>query len=176
MAQPTGTAGSQLVAHFGEVGAAICALLSNAETASDVAGIPADALTVLVTSLLSSGGAAASAATVLTGHVDAGSGRATGTLVAGKYTCTRRFLEVEGGLSQRSATAMVARARDLRRDFTSVAGPWLGGRLSCDAVDTMPARRRRAGPGWTTGVFGREDAAWVGLCWGGAEPQDPARV
>jgi hypothetical protein len=31
-------------------------------------------------------------------------------------------------------------------------------------------------PYWTTGVFGRECDHWVWLYWGGAEPQNPARV
>jgi hypothetical protein len=41
--------------------------------------------------------------------------------------------------------------------------------VSRDGVDDLV-------PYWTSGVFGRENDGWVWLHWGGAEPQDPARV
>jgi hypothetical protein len=50
----------------------------------------------------------------VTGLVDATAGRGTGCLIAGRYASTRRFLEVEAGMSQHPASATIARARDLR--------------------------------------------------------------
>jgi hypothetical protein len=137
VAQASGSTASRLVAlveRFGELGAEIAVMLRDPSTASDVAGLPVDSLSSLVASLLSSGDSASAVATVLTGHLDSRTGRATGELVGGRYASTHRFLEVEGGLSKQRATAMVARARDLRLDFAVLSEPWLEGRISGDAV------------------------------------------
>ena len=135
LAQPTGTSGSQfaaLVAHFAEVGEVIRARM--ADPSFDLAGFPVDSLSEFVTTLLAAGESASAAATVLVGQVDAGTGPGTGLLVEGRYASTRRFLEVEGGLSQASASAMVARARDLRVDYACLGEPWLTGAVTGDAV------------------------------------------
>jgi hypothetical protein len=137
VAQTSGSTGSRLVAlveRFGELGAEIAAMLRDPAAASDTAGLPVDSLASLVASLLSTGDSASAVATVLAGHLDSRTGRATGVLVAGRYASTHRFLEVEGGLSKQRAIAMVARARDLREDYSLLAEPWLEGRISGDAV------------------------------------------
>ena len=137
VAQQNGTTGSQLaalVAHFAELGAEICEKLRDPSAAADIAAIPADALAGFVGTLASAVDSGTAAMTVVTGHVDAATGPGAGQLVAGRHASVRRFLEVECGLSRRSATALVARARDLRGDYAAVADPWLGGTLSSDAV------------------------------------------
>ena len=137
VAQTSGSTGSRLVAlaeRFGELGAELAEMLRDPSTASDAADLPADSLAGLVASLLSTGDLASAVATVLAGHLDSRTGRSAGVLVAGKYASTHRFLEVDGGLSKQRATAMVARARDLRGDFAPLAEPWLEGRISGDAV------------------------------------------
>ena len=137
VAQTSGSTGSRLVAlveRFGELGAEIAAMLRDPAAASDTAGLPVDSLASLVASLLSTGDSASAVATVLAGHLDSRTGRATGVLVAGRYASTHRFLEVEGGLSKQRAIAMVARARDLRDGFAVLSEPWLEGRISGDAV------------------------------------------
>ena len=124
LAQAGESTGPRLVAlveRFGELGAEIAAMMR--DPASDVAGIPVDSLADLVASLLSSGDSASAVATVLAGQLDSRTGRATGVRVSGRYASTHRFLEVEGGLSKQKATAMVARARDLRDDFAVLSEP-----------------------------------------------------
>jgi hypothetical protein len=145
LAQPTGTSGLQfaaLVAHFAEVGEVIRARM--ADPSFDLAGFPVDSLSEFVTTLLAAGESASAAATVLVGQVDAGTGPGTGLLVEGRYASTRRFLEVEGGLSQASASAMVARARDLREDYACLGEPWLTGAVTGDAVREVTTGVRRA--------------------------------
>jgi hypothetical protein len=64
--------------------------------------------------------------------------------VGGKYASIRRFLEVEAGLSEHGARAVVGRASDLRDDYASVADAWLAGEVSGDAVREMTLGIRRA--------------------------------
>ena len=137
VAQPTRSAGSRLavlVEHFGELATSVGAMLADPELAAEVSAIPADALAGLVTSLASTVSVGTAALTVVTGQVDATSGRATGALIAGRYASTSRFLQVEAGMSKHSASAAIARARDLRGDYSPVAAHWLTGRVSTDAV------------------------------------------
>jgi hypothetical protein len=97
-----------------------------------------------VSTLSDSVNAGTAAMTVLTGQVDAGTGPGTGMLVGGKYASTRRFLEVECGMSKQSASATVARARDLRGDYAVVEQPWLEGAVSSDAVREITVGVRSA--------------------------------
>ena len=130
-----------LVAHSLEVNAEIAELLADPAVAAELAALSAtagDGPADHVTTLLASADRACASATVLTGYVDAAGGRSTGTLIAGTYASTTRFLEVEGGPSQKSASAMVARARD-RGDGRGRAvrdpAPAAGDRSRwCDAV------------------------------------------
>ncbi len=144
---PTGTSGSRLaalVASSQQVHQQIADLLADPSLAAEIATVPADAVAGFVTALLSSIDTATAATTVLVGHVDAGTGPGTGLLVDGKYASTRRFLEVEGGMSQKSASAMVARARDLRGDYAVLAEPWLTGAVTSDAVRVITTGVRSA--------------------------------
>jgi hypothetical protein len=144
---PTRSAGSRLAAlvgHMGELGAEVAALLADPETAAEIAALPGDALAGFVTSLASMVDAGTAALTVVTGHVDAGGGRGSGCLIAGRYASTSRFLQVETGMSKQTASATIARARDLRGDYSVLAEPWLSGRVSSDAVREMTVGVRDA--------------------------------
>jgi hypothetical protein len=144
---PTGSAGSRLAAlvgHLGELGAEVTALLADPETAAEIAALPGDALAGFVTSLASTVNAGTAALTVVTGHVDAGGGRGSGCLIAGRYASTSRFLQVETGMSKQTASATIARARDLRGDYSVLTEPWLTGRVSSDAVREMTVGVRDA--------------------------------
>jgi hypothetical protein len=144
---PTRSTGSRLAAlvgHFGELGAEVAAMLADPEMAAEIAGLPGDALAGFVTSLASTVDAGTAAMTVVTGHVDAGSGRGSGFLIAGKYASMSRFLQVEAGMSTQTASAMIARARDLRGDYAVLVEPWLAGRVSGDAVREMTVGVRGA--------------------------------
>ena len=137
MATATGTTGARLaalVAHSHEVNAEIAELLADLSLTADVAAIPAASLAAFVSTMSASVNAGTAAMTVLTGQVDAGTGPSTGMLVGGKYASTRRFLEVECGMSKQTASATVARARDLRGEYAVVERPWLEGAISTDAV------------------------------------------
>ena len=137
LAQPTGALGADLaalVAHHAELGEQIAAKLADPATAAAIAALPGESLAGFVTTLSAAVGSGTAAMTVLTGVVDAGTGPGTGLLVGGRYASTRRFLEVECGMSKQTASATVARARDLRGDYAVVEAPWLTGRLSSDAV------------------------------------------
>ena len=147
VAQPTGTTGSRLaalVAHTHEVNAEIAALLADPALASDVTGIPMDSRAGFVATMSASLSAGTAVMTVLTGQVDAGTGPGTGLLVGGRYASTRRFLEVECGMSKQSAAATVARARDLRGEYAVVERPWLDGAVSGDAVREITVGVRSA--------------------------------
>jgi hypothetical protein len=144
---PTGSAGSRLAAlvgHLGELGAEVTALLADPETAAEIAALPGDALSGFVTSLASTVNAGTAALTVVTGHVDAGGGRGSGCLIAGRYASMSRFLQVETGMSKQTASATIARARDLRGDYSVLTEPWLTGRVSSDAVREMTVGVRDA--------------------------------
>jgi hypothetical protein len=133
----TGSTGSRLaglVERFGELGAEVAAMLADPALAAEIAALPADSLAGFVTSLASTVSAGTASLTVVTGAVDAAAGRSAGALLAGTYASTSRFLQVEAGMSRRTASATIARARDLRGDYAVVAEPWLTGRVSTDAV------------------------------------------
>jgi hypothetical protein len=133
-----------LVAHAHEVNAEIAELLADPSLALDVAAMPVESLAGFVATLAASVGVGTAAMTVLTGQVDAGTGPGTGLLVGGRYASTRRFLEVECGMSKQTASATVARARDLRGEYALVEGPWLAGAISGDAVREITVGVRSA--------------------------------
>ena len=117
LVQPTGTSGTRLaalVALSQRVNEEIAEIVGDPSLTTEISALPADSLSGFVRILLASVDTASAATTVLLGHVDSGTGRGTGQLVDGRYASTRRFLEVEGRLSAKAASAMVARARDLR--------------------------------------------------------------
>ena len=137
LAQQTGALGADLaalVAHFAEVGEQITSKLADPATAEAIAALPTESLAGFVVTLSAAAGSGTAAMTVLTGAVDAATGPGTGLLVGGKYASTRRFLEVECGMSKQTASAVVARARDLRGDYAVVERPWLEGAISSDAA------------------------------------------
>jgi hypothetical protein len=147
VAQPTGTTGADLAAlvtHLAELGAEVCAKLADPALAGDIAGIPTESLAGFVSMLCQAEDYASAAATVLVGQVDAGIGPGTGMLVGGKYASTRRFLEVECGMSKQSASTTLARARDLRDEYAVVQRPWLDGAVSSDAVREITVGVRSA--------------------------------
>jgi hypothetical protein len=134
-----------LVAHQGEVGDLIAALLRDPSVGGsaegertadgvDLGALLADLAAELTTALLAVADRATAAATVLAGHVAASTGSGTGTLIAGTYASPRRWLEVEAGLAPASAKAVLARARDLREHAPIVQDAWLAGDVSGDAV------------------------------------------
>jgi hypothetical protein len=133
-----------LSAHSLEVSAEIAAMLADPDVLAELAAIPGDALPEHVVTLLASADRATASATVLTGTVEATSGRSAGKLIAGRYASTSRFLEVEAGLSAASARAIVGRARDLREDFSCVTERWLTGAVSGDAVREVTVGVRTA--------------------------------
>ena len=101
-----------LIAHTRELTEAITADLTDPDAPADLAALHVDAVAAQLRDLLTVADQARAAAAVLTGVVDrAVSGR---ELIEGTYASTKRFLEVEAGLSSRSATSLAARARDLR--------------------------------------------------------------
>jgi hypothetical protein len=135
---------SVLVAHALEVSETLTAVLADPEFAGELGGVPADALASLATSLHVASDRSAAAATVVTGQLQVATVSAAGRLVGGKYASVRRFLEVEAGLSEHAARAVVGRACDLRDDYASVADAWLAGDVSGDAVREMTLGIRRA--------------------------------
>jgi hypothetical protein len=144
---PAGSVGSRLAAlveHMNELGAEVTSILADPGTAAEIAGLPGDALAGFVTSLASTVDAGTAAMPVVTGHVDAAGGRGSGCLIAGRYASMSRFLQVEAGMSKQSASAMIARARDLRGDYAVLVEPWLAGRVSGDAVREMTVGVRSA--------------------------------
>ena len=144
-----------LIGHAHELGERIAADLLDADAQSVLTGVRADDAAAHVRDLLALADRARAAAAVLTGVVDdATSAR---QLIEGGYASTARFLQVEAGMSARSATAFTARARDLR-DAARAGDPrlrseWLSGAISDDkvreltlgvraAVRHLPAARR----------------------------------
>ena len=78
--QPSATTASRfaaMVEDFGELGARISGMLADPESASELAGVPGDAVAGFVTSLAGSASAATASMTVLTGqlHATGGGGR-----------------------------------------------------------------------------------------------------
>ncbi len=135
-----------LIEHTRELTDSINAELTDPDAAVDLAAVHVDAVTAQLRDLLTVADQARAAAAVLTGVVDrAVSGR---ELIEGTYASTKRFLEVEAGLSPRSATALAARARDLR-DAADHGDPrlryaWLSGALSDDKVRELTLGIRAA--------------------------------
>jgi hypothetical protein len=125
-----------LIAHTRELSEAITADLLDPDAPADLTALHVDAVAAQLRDLLTVADQARAAAAVLTGVVDlAVAGR---ELIEGTYASTKRFLEVEAGLAPRSATALAARARDLR-DAADGGDPrlryaWLAGALSDDKV------------------------------------------
>ncbi len=135
-----------LIEHGRDITEAVTADLLEPDAIVDLAGLPVDAVAAQLRDLLTVADQARAAAAVLTGVVDrAVSGR---ELIEGTYASTKRFLEVEAGLSSRSATALAARARDLR-DAADHGDPrlryaWLSGALSDDKVRELTLGIRAA--------------------------------
>ena len=120
-----------LIDHSAQVHEELASLLADVDAVAQVAGVPGDALAAQVTALLASLDRGSAVATTLAGRVDATQGRATGSLIGGRFASSRRWLEVEARVSAGSAGAVLARARDLREDYPSVAQAWLAGEVSC---------------------------------------------
>ncbi len=135
-----------LIAHTRELTDAITADLTDPDAPADLAALHVDAVAAQLRDLLAVADQARAAAAVLTGVVDrAVSGR---ELIEGTYASTKRFFEVEAGLAPRSATALAARARDLR-DAADHGDPrlrygWLSGALSDDKVRELTLGIRAA--------------------------------
>jgi len=140
----TGADLALLVGHFQELADAISTRVG--QSVGELPALPTDAVAGQLRVLIGVADQARAAAAVLTGVVDrAVSGR---ELIEGTYASTKRFLEVEAGLSPRSATALAARARDLR-DAADHGDPrlryaWLSGALSDDKVRELTLGIRAA--------------------------------
>jgi hypothetical protein len=144
MPRVTASSFSVLVAHVLEVSETLTAVLADPAFAGELGSVPADALASLATSLHVASDRSTAAATVVTGQLQVATVSTAGRLVGGKYASIRRFLEVEAGLSEHAARAVVGRASDLRDDYACVAEAWLAGEVSGDAVREMTLGIRRA--------------------------------
>ncbi len=102
--------------------------------ALDLGGVPVDLLAALSTRLLRAADRATAVATVTVGQVLTVAGPGTSTLIAGRYASGRRWLEQEAGLAPSTATAVIARAKDLREHSEPVRVEWLAGGVSGDSV------------------------------------------
>ena len=139
----TGADLALLVEHFGELADTIATRVG--QSVGELPALPTDAVASQLRVLIGVADQARAAA-VVTGVVDrAVSGR---ELIEGTYASTKRFLEIEAGLSPLSATALAARARDLR-DAADNGDPrlryaWLSGALSDDKVRELTLGIRAA--------------------------------
>ena len=102
--------------------------------ALDLGGVPVDLLASLSTRLLRAADRATAVATVTVGQVLTVAGPGTSTLIAGRYASGRRWLEQEAGLAPSTATAVIARAKDLREHSEPAKAAWLAGEVSGDSV------------------------------------------
>ncbi len=99
-----------------------------------LAEVPEELLETLTLALHTSADTTTAVATVVTGRLDRRVGSVRGTLIAGRYASTSRFLQVEAGMSTPQARATVARGRDLDTHSTRVADGWMAGDLPGSAV------------------------------------------
>jgi len=119
----------QIEALIGEVATAV-----GDPAALDLGGVPVDLLAALSTRLLRVADRATAVATIGVGQVLTVAGPGTGTLIAGRYASGRRWLEQDTGLAPSTATAVIARAKDLREHSEPAKAAWLAGEVSCDSV------------------------------------------
>jgi len=132
-----------LIAHGRELAEDVTADLLDADAVADLAGQPVDAVATQVRDLLATADQVRAAAAALTGVVAAGV--QARQLIEGTYASTARFLQVEAGLAEGSAKALVARAHDLRDTAdTRVRDAWLGGELTDDKVRVLTVGLRDA--------------------------------
>src|SRR6476646_8102147 len=80
-----------LTVHAEQVAAEIADLVGDLDLVADVASIPGDAVASQGIALLAAADRATAAATVLVGHLDAGTGRGSGGLIRGRYASIVRF-------------------------------------------------------------------------------------
>ena len=123
---------ARLVAHAREATAAVAAAM--AADPSLLAELPDEMLESTTLDLHASVDSSTAAATVLTGRLEHEVGGVRGTLIAGRYTSTARFLEREARLSPAAAKAVVARGRDLVTHSVRVGDGWLAGAVPGGAV------------------------------------------
>jgi len=121
-----------LIEHAHEVNTAVAAALASDPTL--LASVPDALLESMALELHAAQDAVEAAATVVTGRVDQQIGDVQGLLIGGVCPSTRRWLEVEAGLSPHAAKAMVGRGRDLVTHSTRVADAWLAGDIPAGAV------------------------------------------
>ena len=141
-----GPALGTLIAHARELTECIAETLREADAGSDLSALHVDAAAGQLRDLIAVSDQSRAAVAVLTGVVDRAVSRRH--LIEGTYASTKRFLEVEAGLSARGASALAARARDLR-DAADNGDPrlryaWLSGALSDDKVLELTVGIRRA--------------------------------
>ena len=135
---------TKLIEHAREVNEAIAAEL--ARSSADLASLHTDAVAAALRDALAMVDRGRASTAVLTGVVDqAVSAR---HLVEGTYASTRRFLEVEAGLSEQAARALTGRARDLADAVDAgdarVRDAWLAGDLTDDKVRELTLGIRTA--------------------------------
>ncbi len=99
-----------------------------------LAEVPDELLESFTLALHSAADTTTAVATVVTGRLDRQVGSVRGTLIAGRYASTSRFLQVEARMSAAQARATVARGRDLDSHSTRVADGWMSGAVSGGAV------------------------------------------
>ena len=135
-----------LIGHGRQLAEAVAADLLDPDACADLAALPVDAVAAQVRDLLTTIDRAGAAVAVLTGVVNgAVSSR---QLIDGTYASTRRFLEVEAGMSEQSAKALTGRAHDLRdaadNGDARVRDAWLAGELTDDKVRVLTVGVRDA--------------------------------
>ncbi len=137
---------AMLAGHLHELSEAVAHELSHPDSVAELATLHPDAVAAQLRHLIAAADQSRASAALLTGVVDSAVSRRH--LVDGTYASTTRFLEVETGLSKGSATALTARARDLR-DAADDGDPrlrhaWLSGVLSDDKVRELTLGIRAA--------------------------------
>lgn len=121
---------AELVARWSELGRQL------AEAVADGAleDVPAEGLAELGTSLLAGVDRGRAVASAVVGRVDSSGAGPGGTLVAGRYSSTSRWLEAEAGLSRAAAGTVLSVAREVRDHAPEVGEAWLAGRVRSDSV------------------------------------------
>ena len=137
---------AMLAEHLRELSEAVAHELSHPDSVAELATLHPDAVAAQLRHLVAAADQSRASAALLTGVVDSAVSRRH--LIDGTYASTKRFLEVENGLSKGSAAALTARARDLR-DAADDGDPrlryaWLSGVLSDDKVRELTLGIRAA--------------------------------
>ena len=135
-----------LIQHSRDLTSTIAGDLLDPEAPTDLAGSHVDAVASQLRGLVATIESARAAAAVLTSVIDrAASSR---QLIEGTYASTVRFLEVETGMGEATARALIGRAHDLGDAADNgdprVRDAWLAGHLTHDKVRVLTVGIRDA--------------------------------